>query len=218
MKRPRRAFLAETQTAVPVKRARTLNKTVELAVARQLKRKGDIKYCDVSATASPVPATGTVVSATVNLARGSAGLNNFEGNTLFPTSFEGKYQIVSTEPNAFLRVMVVQWFDSSIPTPTGILQSVATGFGTMSPVSATNRTVMRVLYDVTHTLQNPDISPAVALAKGRFYIPASKLRPLRINPTATALQDGGIYILYVSDDTTSTYPNVAFFNRISFTD
>lgn len=218
MKRPRRAFLAETQTVIPAKRARTLNKTVELAVTRQLRRNTDIKYCDVSATASPVPATGTVVSATVNLTRGSAGLNNFEGNMLKPTSFQGKYQIVSSEPNAFLRVMVVQWFDSSIPTPTGILQSVTTGFGSISPVSATNKTVMRVLYDQTHTLQNPDVAPAVALSFGKFFIPASKMRPVRINPTATAIQDGGIYMLFVSDDTASTYPTVAFYSRLSFAD
>lgn len=225
MSKRRVALASSTSMALPAKRQRTdLNKTVEIAVAKQIRRNADIKYTDVSSGYANAPASGTIVSATSNLVRGTAGIDNFVGNTLKPTGFQGKFIFTTNNQNfSNVCVMVFQWFDASVPTITGILQNGGNSPQcVLSPVLVTNKSQINVLYD-RHWYMAPTAGDSSFIAgqggfTDKFYIPGSRLRRMKFNSGTSALQDGGIYVLYVTDDPTATFPQFAFYNRLSFMD
>lgn len=228
-KRPRRAYLAELEDMPASKRARTqtLNKTVQIAVARQLRANTDLMAADVNAIFANVTDAGTVVSAFTNLIRGDNGLNNFAGNQVKPTSIRLRFSLqITGQPAIFaniVRVMVVQWWDASVPTATGILQTVGGTNSILCPPSLTNKEQMTVLadkvYDLTPksgngTAQGPE------LITRSIYVPGKKLKRTKFNSTTTAIQDGGIYMLFISAQpaTQTVFPQIAYYSRVTYTD
>lgn len=220
MKRARDAYPSNYAAAVARKKART-TPAVRAEVARQIRNTTDLKVTDATTVATVIPAAGTVYNATQSLIRGANGFDQFAGNQITPTGFSMKFQVTNGATNnfSFLRVMCVQWFDASVPTPTGLLQSITAPNGPISAISITNKSQMRVLYDKTYgvnALAGDGVTNANSCLTGSFYIPNSKLKRMRFNAVTAAIQDGGIYTLFISDKTTG--PSVSLYSRLSFTD
>lgn len=224
LKRARDAYPDKYAAAVARKKARLATPAVKAEVARQIRAASDLKYTDVSSGYANAPASGTIVSATSNLVRGTGGIDNFVGNTLKPTGFQGKFIFTTNNQNfSNVRVIVFQWFDASVPTITGILQNGGSSPQcVLSPVLVTNKSQINVLYDRNWYMAPTAGDSSFIAGQGgftdKFYIPGSRLRRMKFNSGTSALQDGGIYVLYVTDDPTATFPQFAFYNRLSFMD
>lgn len=225
MKRAREAYPEKYAAAIARKRARMATApAVKAEVARQLRANSDIKYTDVSSNYANAN-TNTITSATVNLTRGTAGLDNFLGNHITPVGFQGKFTLTSASVGTFnvVRVLVFQWFDASVPTISGILQAYSPPLNTLSPPLVTNKNQMRVLYDKAFYM-SPTASDATTTptglggVTGKFYIPGNRLKKLKFNSGSNAVQDGGIYVAYLSDDATVPQPQGAAYHRLAFMD
>lgn len=228
MKRAREAYPEKYAAALARKRARTTaSVAVKAEVARQLRQHADLLATDLYTAAANVTDAGTVSSALGSLIRGDAGFNNFAGNQIIPTSYRLKFTVsipnLAASFNSTVRVMVVQWFDASVPTATGLLQAVGGVQSTLSPPSTTNKDIMSVLHDKLYSV-NP--MSGNGTAQGPFslsrqiYVPGKRLRPTKFNSTTTAIQDGGIYMLAISSTAAAgtVFPAIVSYSRVTFTD
>lgn len=226
MKRKRSAY-----TNMPYKKPRVARAmptpVVASTVRREMRKNMDVKYTDLSAnfTTCDASATSTLTSALVNLSRGTAGLNNFQGNDIDPVGFTCKYTCITSPLVAaqygIVRAVAFQWFDASTPTLAGVLQVTTAGIGIHSPVLVTNKAQIRILYDSLHFISpNAGDTAGIVAAGGataKFYIPGSRLKKIRFNSGTGNVQDGAIYMMFLSDKATNT-PSVAYYTRLSFTD
>lgn len=228
-KRPRRAYLAELADMPAAKRQRTqtLNKTVQIAVARQLRANNDLMVADQNGGYANCTDAGSIVSAFNSLIRGDNGINNFSGNQLIPTSFRMKFSLqiptLAAAFNSVIRVMVVQWWDASVPTATGLLQSVGTTNSTLSPPSITNKDQMTVLHDRLYDINPPSgngTATGPVIQSHSIYVPGKRLKRTKFNATSTAIQDGGIYMLFISQTAAAgaNFPQFSYFSRVTYTD
>jgi len=218
MKRARSNSKTGTQ---PRKRART-EASVATVVRKELRKKTDWKYADHALVAQNVLSTGTVQSLYQNLIRGDAGLNNFEGNIVRPQAVTLKYYCHTSEVRNSVRVMIFQWFDSVTPVAAGILQSTALSLATVAPILVTNKGYIKVLYDHTHQFA-PTAGGAAVLGEGvtdpvTVYIPGKRLKETRYQSGANVVQDGNLYIFFISDDLVVPSPQITYFSRVTFSD
>lgn len=199
--------------------------TVTAVVRKELRKKTDWKYTDSAVAATGVSNGGQIISLCGNLTRGDLGYDQFEGNTIRPQAITLKYYFHTNQIFNTVRLMVFQWFDSSTPAVSGVLQSTGvSSLVTISPTLTTNKPLMKVLYDCTHAIA-PTASDATFtnVAHGitqpvTVYIPGKRLRPVKFNSTTTARQDGDLFILVISDDVAPTHPVINLYSRLTFSD
>lgn len=114
-------------------------------------------------------------------------------------------------------MIVFQWMDADIPVGTGILPGAGTSNGVLEFTRIENKPLMRVLYDkIIGTVPQTDNvrQPFV----GTVYIPGSKLRRMRFKTGSDAPQYGAIYMLFISDDSASPSPQIAWASELCFMD
>lgn len=222
MKRQRSQSAISARRVKP--RLQRQDATVTAVVRKELRKKTDWKYADLWAAAANVNTTGTIVSLYSNLVRGDAGLNNFDGNTIMPQAITMKYYIHTSEVRNVVRVMLIQYLETSTPSLTGILQLGTAGLATVSPTLVTNKAFMKILYDRTHQLA-PTAADGANAIRGEgitdpvtVYIPGKRLRPTRYNQNTNTCQSGNLYLLLVSDDALSPSPQITYFTRVTFSD
>lgn len=216
----RRAALASSQQR-PAKRQKSQLALTQEIVKRELRKKVDWKYTDVSFTGNTT-SSGTVVSLFANLSRGDNGFDHFEGNIINPQAITLKYYCTTQQTYNSVRVFIFQWFDASTPTLSGILGTVSVATNVIAPTNTSNKPIMKVLYDRTHTFA-PSAGDAAVVGYGvvdtqTVYIPGKRLKQVKFNSTTTAVQDGNIYILHLSDDSLTSYPQLTYFSRVTFSD
>jgi len=222
MKRAREAYPAQYQAAVARKRQRRGQPTVQAIVQKELRKNTDWKYCDYSASGN-VTSSGTCLSVFTDLIRGDAGRNEFDGNEIKPSALTLKYYMQTNQTYNSVRVLVFQWMDSVTPVPSGILQTTATNFATISPILVTNKKYIRVLSDRTHVFAPTAGGDATPIGLGTvpvqtIYIPGKRLRPVRVNSSTNVVQDGNIFVLTISDDALTSYPQLYWYSRVTFAD
>lgn len=223
MKRPRRAYL-DKQSAP--KRIRTLTPAQSIAtsqlIKKELRRVTDVKYADTSGALSNITSSGTVLSLLSNLTRGDLGVNNYSGNTLVPIGVTVNFGIQTNQNYNYVRVMIFQWLDSLVPVVTGVLASTVTGIGPFANILVTNRKEIRVLSDNIMSVAPTAGGDNTVLGNGtitrKVFIPGSKLEKVRMNSSTDACQHGNICMLFISDDVLTTYPQLSWYSRVSFSD
>jgi len=182
-----------------------------------MRRVGEVKYTDASSLLQNVSATGSIQAVLGNLVRGDNGINGFDGNTISPIGVTIKFAMHTDQVYNFCRFMVFQWLDSSTPAVSGILQSQSTGLAPFSSVLVTNRKEIRVLSD-TQIALTPGATGVNGVFQKNIFIPGRKLAKIRYNSTTNVVQHGGIFILTISDDVLTAYPQCTWYARVSFTD
>lgn len=194
--------------------------TVAAVVRKELRKKTDWKYTDVSSAAASVSSTGFVTSLLSSLVRGDTGLNAFDGNIINPQAITLKYFAHTSEIRNCLRVMIIQWFDASAPVISGVIQNGSTGIACVAPTNITNKAYIKVLYDRTHQMspQAPSGVGEGIIEPVTVYIPGKRLRPIRYNATTNVVQEGQLYILCVSDDALTPSPQITYYSRVTFSD
>lgn len=222
----RRAALASSQAMPAPKRRKTSQLAVTQAIVRkELRKRTDWKYTDAGLNTTSVSSGGQLTSLLGNLVRGDGGYDNFTGNHITPQAITLKYYWTTNQSYNVVRLMIFQWFDSSTPLVSGILQSTGiAGLVPISPTLVTNKPLMKILYDRTHIMA-PTASDGTFTNLGygtvdpvTVYIPGKRLRPVRYNASTTAIQDGNIFCLVISDDVVPTHPVVSWYSRITFAD
>jgi len=196
------------------------NATVTAVVRKELRKKTDWKYTDHSATAVNVYSSGTITSLYSNLVRGDTGYNNFDGNVVRPQAITLKYYAHTSQLRNCVRVMLFQWFDSSVPALSGVLQHTgATQLPVVSPTLITNKGFLKVLYDRSHQFAKPnDVDTEGVTDVITVYIPGKRLRQTRFNSGANTVQEGCLYLLVVSDDLAVPSPQITWVSRVTFAD
>jgi len=195
----------------------------QTVVRRELAKRGDLKYVDRSAALQSMSSSSTFIKLFgTQFIQGSDGWNNYDGNTLSMSGVTLKYCCQTNQNYNFCRVLVFQWLDSSTPVLSGILQDTSTGVACVSATLVTNKSFMKILYDKTFNMA-PTADSAVAVGNGIFtdscFIPGSRLAKVRMDATNDATcQKGQIYLLYLSDDSVTTFPQITYYLRGSFYD
>lgn len=219
---------AALQSSQPAKRPRTQTRQLAVTqeiVRKELRKKTDWKYADLSAAAANVNNSGVIVSLYQNLNRGDGGLNGFDGNIIRPQAVTMKYYIHTSEVRNVIRVMLLQWFDSATPSVAGLIQSVSTGLATIAPTQITNKDYIKVLYDRTHQIaptagggSTPTVVGEGITNPVKVYIPGRKLRATRFNATSNAIVHGNLLLLVISDDLVTPNPQITYYTRVTFSD
>lgn len=184
--------------------------------------KSETKYTDLAVSNTSVTSSGYINSLLSNLVRGDNGLNQFQGNMIYPKYVQVDYYTYSNQTYNAIRIMVFQWMDSATPVLSGVLANTAAGIAPISQTLVTNKGFIKVLYDDRHIIAptaGGDTTPVgFACHMGKAFIPGSKIKPIRYNSSSNVVQDGNIYILAVSDDSVPTYPAMYFHSRVAYTD
>lgn len=182
----------------------------------------DVRYTDTSFSNGAVSSSATFQSVLTNLVRGDAGINNFQGNNITPVYLQVDYYWNTNQTFSNCRFMVFQWFDATVPSLGGIVQSGVTGIGTISPILVTNKPYIKVLHDdkfiMAPTAGDGSTSIGNGIHQGSCFIPQKRLKSIRYNTSTNVVQDGNIFVMVVSDDIVSTFPACTFYTRLAFTD
>lgn len=208
----------------PMKRQKSQLAVTQTIVRKELAKKADWKYADVSFAAVNVLNTSTITSVFANILRSDQGLNGFEGNYINPSALLIKYYLHTSQVRNAVRVMAFQWFNTTTPALADVLETTAAGVATVSPINVKNKMYIKVLYDQSHQFA-PTAASGSSVINGEglvthqtVYIPGKRLRRIRMDPTANTIQMGNLYLLFVSDDTIVPAPQITCYSRCTFTD
>jgi len=197
-------------------------KEVDLQVSRILNKKTDFKITTVRDVApTGVPNTGYMLDLIVNLTRGDSG-NQFEGMRVFPKSFQMRYQVEAADEDNYIRCIVFQWFDSSVPGATSILDGSFVG-STLAPLAVrswTNKPLYKILHDEIFQLQNNAQKTAGLgpLHVNHVHISGKRMRPIEFTTSGDDPIKGGLYCLFISDSAAITHPELRFGSELVFSD
>lgn len=184
--------------------------------------KVDMKYCDYSIANASVTSSGSFYSLLTNMARGDNGLNNFQGNNIYPKYIQCDWHMNTNQNYNSARVMIFQWEDSLAPNLATLLASTVAGIATICPPNVSAKAQLRVLYDAkvvfAPTAGGDTTVIGQGIASGSCFIPERKLKPVRFTSTTANVADNNIFILTLSDDGLPTYPAIYFHTRVAFTD
>lgn len=208
-------------TAAKKPRAIKRQKTTQAIVVAELRKHTDWKYTDWGLSGANVTSAGTIASLYQNLIRGTNGQDQFVGNIVTPQAITLKFFAHTSELRNVVRVIVFQWFDDGVPTVAGILQNPAIPFGCISPILVSNKEFIKVLADQSFQMApsagNPITGEGVT-GPHTIYIPGKRLKPTRWQASANVVQDGNLFILYISDDLLPAHPQITWYSRVTFSD
>lgn len=191
------------------------------SVLRILKRREsqvkEKKYSYLNVNNMGVSYSGNVYDLLSNLTRGDGGLNSYTGFAITPTGIQVRYSWNTNQEYSTMRIICLQWFDSSVPVATGILQSAGAAIAPLSSTRVENKKLFKVLYDALDT-KAPATAGAYGVGHGQFFIPASRLQEVRFNQADNSVHYGGLYILAISDDAIVAYPGFSMQAMTSFYD
>lgn len=207
----------------PVKRAKTTQQVAQAAVRKELRKISDFKVTDNAQNNVSVSASGSMTSLLGNLIRGDAGVNNFDGNVINPCGIRLKYFFNTDQSYNACRIILFQWFDSTVPTAANVLQNTATGLGTISDVLESNKKFIKILHDNTVVIAPTANNAGAILGQGisdcyDVYIPGKRIRQIKFASSSATVQDGNLYCLCISDDSLVSFPGVNWYTRVTFTD
>lgn len=186
------------------------------------KPKVDMKYTDNAVQNQSVTSSGTFTSLFANLVRGDNGLNNFNGNNIYPKYIQFDYHVNTNQNYNSCRVMIFQWEDGTPPNLATILANTAAGIATICPPNVSAKHQLKVLWDdkvlFAPTAGGDSTVIGQGICKGSCFIPERKLKTVRFASSSNNVQDQNIFVLTISDDSVPTYPAIYWHSRVAFTD
>lgn len=213
MKRQR----SNTQFLRPAKRKKTGRQTGVQAAQNINLKTVEYKVADSGTVNGEVTNVGTVIDIMSSLVRGTGYLNQFVGNTIKPVGIQVRYTLRAGDPTNVMRVMIVQWMDSTTPTPDDILQSVLV----CSAIDVSNRSIINVLHDRIYGLPNQFTgagSNSTAIPTQAIYIKGKHIYPVEYRTTTSTAKKGAIYMLLLSDSSDQLHPLASYYTRVTFAD
>ena len=214
---PRKKARYATPEALALRQA---NQSV--AVQRKTAARVEMKVTHLN-DAQTVSNTGYIQSLTANMTRGNAAVDNYLGNEVLPTSVRvnigltmGPSLVANGDGTNFLRVIVFQWYDSTSPAVSGILNTSSSPFSMLNWVNIEN---IKVLADRLVNLHQYGLKQdSYDSWSEKIYIKGKKMVPVKFNVAGTAAQKGDIYLLVVSDSSVPANPYMTYQSQITYTD
>lgn len=165
---------------------------------------------------------GTVFSLLANLARGDNSLNNFRGDSLTPLSLKFRYALQGVDQPQNMRVIIFQWFQSSVPSPAGILDTPNSFLGTpLAPFSDKqfdNRKTYKILYDKLVGLTNTGAGDSNVTHVEDVFLPMSAFKNIEFVYNSASPQTGGVYLCVVSDSAAVSHPSILYVSAMICSD
>lgn len=219
----RRAELGTWQSTASQQKKRRLTQTLTpaqtQAVKKIVQRTSDLKYTDFQDSVG-VTIAGHLFPLLGNLVRGTAGLNNMDGNNLIPVGLTFRHYWTTTVIHNACRIIIFQWNDFSTPTLDAVLQdtTVANSLLPMQNSEIGNKMNLNILHDDFFVLAPTTPGTDNAVYYKKVFIPGSRMQKIRLNPSANQVTNGAIWALVVSDDAIAPSPAAFVSSRLSFTD
>jgi len=195
------------------KRRRLSSSSVDSKVKSALLKNSDVKYHVYTRLLNGALASGEITEIS-SLTRGS-GNNNFIGNSITPKHVRVRYAFQSAGTNNLCRVIIFQWHDSSVPVPSGIIASTG-ALSPLEPIRAENKRFMTVLHDRTIAIANNGVNNVFDYHS--VFISSNRLAPIIFKTGSDTTHKGAIYLLVVSDDLVTTYPQFEAVGELAFVD
>jgi hypothetical protein len=172
------------------------------------------KVCTFSSSAGTT-ASGTVHNLLNPITRGDAAINQFDGNQLRPCHLRFRGEWSTDQVFSTCRLMIFQWDEALVPTPSGLLVTTGTALAPLSPLLWINKCKIKVLYDEITTLF-PSLGASAAT---NFQLDLkSGFKTISMNTVGTYPQTNGIFALAITDDLLVSYPQLKFYSELIFTD
>lgn len=200
-------------------RRQSLTPAQAMAVKSIVRSTNDLKYTDYQDSVS-VTIAGHLFPLLGNLVRGTAGLNNLDGNNLTPVGLTFRHYWTTSIIHNACRLIVFQWNDFSTPTLDAVLQdtTVANSLLPMQNSEIGNKMNLNILYDDFFVIAPTTPGTDNAVYYKKVFIPGNRMKKIRLNPTANQVTNGALWALVVSDDAIAPSPAAFVSSRLSFTD
>lgn len=191
-------------------------KAVDREVRKIINQKTDYKYTDFIQSSSSIDFSGTMFNLLQNCVRGDLGKDNFDGDTLTPKWLQVRWIVNAATAQSFngMRIIIGQSNVNGVPTPQNILENLGQAASVLSPRFESRTKDYKILYDRLITVDpvtNYTMNDVV-------FIPGRKLKQIQWTSTSAtlALQKGCIFLLAISDDGLTDFPDLTFYSRIKY--
>lgn len=178
-------------------------------IAKQAQRQEQELNFHIYELSGTVSTIGTIGDMSV-IAQG-VGDQNRVGDQLSPTSMEFWYDWNIADAFNRCRVIVFRWLDNGAPGVSDILLGTTTLPRVFASYNKDNRSKFNVLYDKTHV--------GALVPASNSILSGSKSRKLtgKINYEAAGTAGNShIYVLAITDSTTTAHPGLRFYSRINY--
>lgn len=175
---------------------------------------GDVKYTVDAIGATASLNTGSGINVHSLLVRGTAGINNFDGMWVAPTSISLRYRLLRINAADMVRLIVLQVVKGAVPpTPANLLNSVGLANTPLQPFNRAFKMQCKILIDRLHQLNNIENGQICE----EIYIKGKKLRRIEYDPAANTVTNGGIYVYHYSQAAAGG-PTVEWVSNMTFVD
>lgn len=171
------------------------------------------------AASGQIQYSGTIASLTANLVQGDGSIDRLQGVQLSPKKLTMRYSWVMSSATSYnrVRLMVFRWNDAVLPVPAGILHEIGTVNAPLSPLYWTNRQKIKVLYDHTEVLYDTGAGLAASYHTATMNLKGKITFP-NVSGAGAVPQNGGLYVMYITDDALTPAPIVSLYTELTYTD
>lgn len=196
------------------RRRRRGNYNFTKKVGYALQKLAEHKYKDITGTGEFIDYNGTMHHLSA-IAEGSTA-NQREGDKITPVRLTLRWNCAYVGGTFVgIRVIILQWKDSDIPTPSDVVESTASVLATESPYSRDTGSKYKVLRDIRSNVtdQKPYVEGKISI-----NLRNQKNRILYDGSNSTDILNNALYILLFSNVDGANEPNFVYYSRLAFTD
>lgn len=186
--------------------------TITRKIKKEVTKGKEKKYFNMSATGT-VDWNGTITDMCL-VAQGDADTDR-DGDQLEIRSFELNYTLSQGDATNQFRVIVLQWFPTSVPTVANIIFGSGAATAPIASYQHDNRFQFRILLDEVVSLASA--AGTAALTRRHMLIGGFKTRKLQYVAGSTAGSDH-LYMLLVSDSSASAHPGITYYAKLNYFD
>lgn len=193
------------------------NKALQLASKVYRFVNTEIKFHDVTTSATAIPNTGTING--LSAVPQGDGQSSRDGDSMKPLHLTVRGYLVSNQANAYPQIVRVIVFRGKQENGVGFSATdILETASVLSPKNYTDRFRTKILYDQTFHLNQPGLTAAAYGEISRpFNINMKIIGHTNFTATSTSIEDGGLYILYLSNNVTNL-PTMDYYSRLTYVD
>ena len=168
---------------------------VRAEINKQIARRTDYKACDRNSLIVAASQTGVVYDPLLSMAIGDLALNDYEGDTIFPSSFQVNYTLFNTDNSAVhsMRVIIGQSHMEFIPPSSELLQQNGTAQVGVMPNNLSYSRNHKIFHDKTWNLK--PVGSGGSSVDHRVYISGKRMRKIQFSATTSgSVTRNGIFI------------------------
>lgn len=220
---PRGATTSQRQqkkSTVTATRARQTSSTIRKEVQRELSRVLETKVSHQNSGPQDCTYSGQIHNCIGSLVKGD-GPFQCSGNLIKPKSITVRGKLSSNQTYNCCRVILFRWKDAAIPSPSGLLDATSTVFAPFSSQYWVNVHKMEILEERYITLKlrnNVGEDAQHFVLHHNFSLDSPSIQLPDTSGPGLYAQMNGLYVLTISDDAITTFPQLVMRSELRFTD